>query len=95
MVALRVAPLEAGGGGIRGNHVDVATGEEYWISGVKTRGSNRHRAGSGAILVEESVAEELLALLQVPELDRRLYAVIPDLPQTDPQEWSEYLNRKM
>lgn len=28
--------------GIRGNHYCVDTGEEYWVSGVKKRGSNNH-----------------------------------------------------
>src|SRR5262245_39332846 len=35
---------KATGGGIRGNFFDAATGEEYWVSGVKKRGSNVHRA---------------------------------------------------
>lgn len=29
---------------IRGNFFDVITGEEYWVSGVKKRGSNSHPA---------------------------------------------------
>jgi hypothetical protein len=33
-----------GGRGIRGNFMDVATREEYWVSGVKQRGSNAHWA---------------------------------------------------
>lgn len=32
------------GQGIRGNFYDAVTGEEYWVSGVKTRGSNMHPA---------------------------------------------------
>ena len=30
------------GGGISGNHVDLQTGEEYWVSGVKKDGLDRH-----------------------------------------------------
>lgn len=30
---------------VRGNHIDVATGDEYWVSGVKQVGDNRHRFG--------------------------------------------------
>ena len=33
---------KATGGGIRGNFFDTATHEEYWVSGVKKRGSNAH-----------------------------------------------------
>lgn len=32
------------GGGVRGNFLDATTGEEYWVSGVKKRGSNVHWA---------------------------------------------------
>ena len=37
------------GGGVYGNYVCVETGDEYWISGVKERGTNRHWAGGGPI----------------------------------------------
>jgi hypothetical protein len=30
------------GRGIRGNYRDAETSEEYWVSGVKKRGSNAH-----------------------------------------------------
>ncbi|MBC7820555.1 MAG: DUF4303 domain-containing protein [Planctomycetaceae bacterium] len=33
------------------NYVCVETGDGYWISGVKQRGTNRHWAGGGAITV--------------------------------------------
>lgn len=82
------------GGGGQCNHFDVETREAYWISGVKTRGSNRHWAGSGIILVEESAVPELLELQGVSALDPTLYRVIPDLPQTDPQKFTALLNEK-
>lgn len=37
-------------GGIFGNYYCVETGDEYWISGVKKRGCNRHEFGSGPII---------------------------------------------
>ncbi len=37
------------GGGIYGNYRCVQDGNEYWISGVKKRGTNRHDFGSGQI----------------------------------------------
>ena len=44
--------------GISGNHVDVASGEEFWISGVKKNGQNRHWAGSGPVDIDpDAVAE--------------------------------------
>ena len=47
-----------GGQGIAGNYYDVATGEEYWISGPKKNGQDRHWAGSGPVEIDPDVAEE-------------------------------------
>ena len=45
--------------GVSGNFVDVATREEYWVSGVKRRGSNTHVAESGfSALVDADAIEE-------------------------------------
>lgn len=33
--------------GISGNFFDAASGDEYWVSGVKQRGSNGHPADQG------------------------------------------------
>ena len=46
------------GQGIRGNHFDESTGEEYWVSGVKIRGSNAHRAERTGTRVDEDAVEE-------------------------------------
>lgn len=46
------------GGGISGNHVDVDTGEEYWVSGIKQRGSNTHWAESTGVAVDDDAFEE-------------------------------------
>jgi hypothetical protein len=47
-----------GGRGVSGNHYDEATGEEYWISGVKKNGSNRHWASRIKVQVDEDAQEE-------------------------------------
>jgi hypothetical protein len=44
--------------GIAGNYYDVKTGEEYWISGPKKNGQDRHWAGSGPVEIDPDVAEE-------------------------------------
>ena len=44
--------------GIRGNFYEETTGEEYWVSGVKKRGSNGHWAEAPAIVVDEDAREE-------------------------------------
>ncbi len=39
--------------GISGNHFDIETGEEYWVSGVKKNGQDRHYMGSGKIMIDQ------------------------------------------
>jgi hypothetical protein len=51
-------------GGVRGNHVDVDTGEEYWISGVKKNQEDRHWAGHGPVIVDEDVRDEYESLIR-------------------------------
>ena len=51
------------GGGISGNYFDVETSEEYWISGVKKNGEDRHWTGSGNVEIDDDVKEEYLALI--------------------------------
>ena len=46
------------GDGISGNHIDEATGEEYWISGIKKRGSNTHWAGSTSVKIDSDAKVE-------------------------------------
>lgn len=48
----------AKGGGVRGNFFDEATGQEYWVSGVKGRGSNTHPAERTEFAVDEDAREE-------------------------------------
>ena len=43
----------AKGAGIRGNYFDTETREEYWVSGVKRRGSNAHWAESVRVIVDD------------------------------------------
>ena len=66
------------GGGVAGNHFDIGTGDEYWVSGVKKRGVNRHWAGSGAIMIEASAVTEYLLLVGQPALDTARFQVVPD-----------------
>ena len=46
------------GGGVAGNYFDVETGDEYWISGVKKTGTNRHWAGGGEIEIDDDARVE-------------------------------------
>ena len=42
---------------INGNHIDEESGEGYWISGVKKRGSNVHYAESASVVIDEDARE--------------------------------------
>jgi hypothetical protein len=39
--------------GVRGNFVNLATGDEYWISGVKKSGSNVHPCEHASVAIDE------------------------------------------
>ena len=41
-------------GGVYGNYRCLEDGNEYWISGVKKDGTNRHWAGGGPVTIEVS-----------------------------------------
>lgn len=51
------------GGGIQGNYIDAKTGEEYWVSGIRKDGEDRHYTASGHVHIDEDVREEYSALL--------------------------------
>ena len=46
------------GGGAAGNYYEVESGDEYWISGVKRDGTDRHWAGSGPVEVDDEARAE-------------------------------------
>lgn len=50
------------GSGVRGNFFDVDTREEYWVSGVKKRGSNAHWAERIKVEIDDDAREEYLAI---------------------------------
>jgi hypothetical protein len=48
----------AGKMALSGNYVDEETGEEYWVSGPKQNGQDRHRFGSGPVEIDPEIADE-------------------------------------
>jgi hypothetical protein len=46
------------GGGYKANHVDIETGEPFWISGPKRNGGDRLYGERAAIGIDEDVREE-------------------------------------
>jgi len=63
------------GRGISANFADIETGEQYWISGVKKRGTNRHRFGGGIISVDRTAVPALLAELGTTTLDKTRFEI--------------------
>ena len=91
---------KAKGGGVSGNYFDIETGEEYWVSGVKKNGGDRHWAGNGRILIEKEAVEEYLNLRGLSALDPRIFEVTDSIVKTDidkfkqienHSEWKQYL----
>ena len=65
------------------NYVDVETQEEYWISGVKKNGEDRHRAGGGSITIDSKAVELYKSLTGMKELPSSKYR-IQDIPDCFP-----------
>ena len=81
------------GGGVSGNFFDLESGEEFWVSGVKKNGEDRHWAGSGKVLVERSAVEEYLAIRGVDVLDSKQYEITDSVKPTNVQRFKELENR--
>jgi hypothetical protein len=47
-----------GGRGIRGNFMDEISGEEFWVSGIKKRGSNAHDSQQASVAVDDDAKDE-------------------------------------
>ena len=80
--------------GAWGNHRDLMSGDEYWVSGIKKNGQDRHWAGGGKILVDRSIVSEYLEFMGWERLDPQRYEVVDILP-TDKQSFSQLENQAM
>ena len=79
--------------GISGNYIDVETGEEYWISGVKKNGEDRHWAGSGKVLIDRKIISKYLAITGQKCIDDRKFEIV-DIPDIFPVDRiNEVVNR--
>lgn len=80
--------------GISGNYYDLESGDEYWISGVKKRGTNRHWAGSGKIKLDVNAVNDFLQHTEQLEVDNKHYEICSDIQPTDPKDFVEMENEK-
>ncbi len=77
--------------GISGNHFDIETGEEYWISGIKKNGEDRHKFGGGKVMLDKDCVEEYLNLIKADSIDERKYIVV-EIEKTDKRRFNEIEN---
>ncbi|BEV04333.1 hypothetical protein [Chryseobacterium gambrini] len=80
--------------GISGNHFDIETGEEYWVSGVKKNGQDRHQFGGGKIMIDRKSVPEYLKLVDFTILDENTFTLI-DFAKTDKQRFNEIENEEI
>lgn len=52
-----------GGGRMTANYVDLDNSDEFWISGVKKNGQDRHWAGHGPVDINDDAADEYRRLV--------------------------------
>ncbi|NRA26976.1 MAG: hypothetical protein HRU10_06985 [Opitutales bacterium] len=64
------------GAGVGANYYNLEDGDEYWISGVKKTGSDRHWAGRGIVEIDRSVVDEFYALTELKDLPKSEYVVV-------------------
>ena len=75
------------------NHIELVSGESYWISGVKKKGSNRHWAGGGPIYIEKSLIDWYEDYVQQKDFNGLI--VINDLPKPDISKFNDIENNPM
>lgn len=81
--------------GISGNHFDIETGEEYWISGVKKNGQDRHWAGGGKIMIDEEIIEDYLKLVDFGIIENRYFDIVNINKQIDKTRFEKIENDKV
>ena len=88
--------LKRGRGGlVAGNYFDSESGDEYWVSGVKKDGHDRHSAGSGKVSIEAGALGEYLRIVGRTKLDHSTHDVVPDLTPPDPSATHTQENEKL
>jgi len=80
--------------GIAGNYYDLENGDEYWVSGIKKNGTDRHWDGAGKIMIDRNIVDEYLSLVDSKDLDKNRYE-LTDIKSTDKQKFAELENEKL
>ncbi len=80
--------------GYYSNYVDIESGDEYWISGLKKRESNRHWAGCGKIIIDRRAVNEYLSIIGKSDLPPSLYEVTSIEDKFPVERINKLLNEK-
>lgn len=76
---------------ISANYFDIETGEEYWVSGVKKNGQDRHQFGCGKIMIDKNSIEEYIKLVDFNRIDEKHFTII-EFTKTDKNRLSQIEN---
>jgi hypothetical protein len=83
------------GSGIHGNYFEITSGDEYWISGVKKDGSDRHRNGTGKVNIDKAIISEYLSTIGKTELQKGKFTPIDVDNNLPKQQMNEMENREL
>src|ERR1700736_4339751 len=78
-----------------GNYYDVETTENYWLSGVKKKGGDRHWAGRGKITVDAGAIDEYLQITGATELDPSRFVVSTAIVPPDGKKFHDLENQPL
>ncbi len=62
--------------GVGCNHFDIETGEDYWISGVKKNGHDRHVCGIGTVMIDRDIIDEYVSIVDFDIPDKKNYEIV-------------------
>ncbi|MNU79323.1 hypothetical protein D3C71_689370 [compost metagenome] len=77
-----------------GNFYDIEFGEEYWISGVKKDTTDRHRFGSGKVMVEGRIVNDYLKIIKKEILDKSKFEIVSVIQEIPTDRIKELENEK-
>ena len=64
------------GQGVVSNYFDIENGNEYWISGAKKNGEDRHWAGTGKIHIDKSIIDDYLKIIGQAILPKNKFVLV-------------------
>lgn len=77
-----------------GGGTNVESGDIYWVTGVKKKGTNRHTFGKGKIQIDSTAIDEYLELTGQSQLDLSMFEIV-EVAKTDKTRFNEIENKKI